>query len=82
MLVIRQGQDKYWGDIGPVQPDGSVSLFYPSPHLRFVSSVDQLSPYPSGGRIPALLVRVTNVPLNNLKSGIFLPAQPTSDAAR
>ena len=31
-------------------------------------------------RRSALLVRITNLPLNNLKSGIFVPAQATSDA--
>ncbi|WP_019588185.1 hypothetical protein [Deinococcus apachensis] len=49
-------------------------------HLRFVSTPAQLTPNPINGRIPALLVRVTNVPLRNLKSGIFLPTQRTSDA--
>lgn len=81
LLVTRQsaGND-YETDTAEVQPDGSAGLRSGRGKLRFVSSVDQLSPYPSGGRIPALLVRVTNVPLNNLKAGIFTPAQPTSDA--
>lgn len=83
LLVNRESQgNNYETDTAEVQPDGSARLRSSKGKLRFTSSMDQLSPYPSGGRTPALLVRVTNVPLNNLKSGIFLPAQPTSDAPR
>ena len=51
----------------------------PQARLRFVSNPAQLGPYPSGGRINAMLVKVTNIPLSKLKTGIFLPAQATSD---
>lgn len=81
LLVTRQSQgDNYETDVAEVGPDGSVQLRSRQARLRFVSSLNQLSPYPSGGRIPALLVRVTNTPLNRLNSGILVPAQPTSDA--
>lgn len=81
MLLTKQDRQRHFADVAPVNSDGTVALYNDQARLRFVSNVDQLSPDPSGGRIPALLVRVTNVPLNNLKSGIFLPSQPTSDAA-
>jgi len=82
MTRARKGQAEYLGDVAPVQPDGSVRLVSSSSRLRFVTDPAQLTPSPSDGRVPALLVRVTNVPLNNLKAGILTPAQPTSDAPR
>ncbi|SEJ25633.1 hypothetical protein SAMN04488058_105130 [Deinococcus reticulitermitis] len=61
-----------------VQPGGTVTLKANSPQLEFRKNIAALSP--STARVPALLVRVTNVPLNDLKSGILMPAEPTSDA--
>lgn len=40
---------------------------------KFVSDPNLLDKQTSGQSLPTLLVRVTNTPLNNLKSGIFLP---------
>jgi len=80
LVTSRSRGNNYETDTAQVGPDGSAELRSALPRLRFVSGVDQLSPYPSGGRIPALLVRVTGTPLNTLKQGIFLPTQPTSDA--
>ncbi|GBF05219.1 hypothetical protein DAERI_030385 [Deinococcus aerius] len=82
MLVTERGSGwaQYLADAAPVGPDGTATFYGQPSNLRFVTSPAQLSPYPGGGRIPALLVRITNVPLRNLKTGIFLPSQPTSDA--
>lgn len=81
LLVTRQSRgNDYETATAQVQPDGAVQLRSSPRRLRFVTDPTQLSPYPRDGRIPALLVRITNVPLRNLKTGIFLPSQPTSDA--
>lgn len=80
MLLTLRNQGLYFADVAPVDSAGRATLYTDQPQLRFVSNVTQLSPYPSGGRTPALLVRVTDVPLRNLKSGIFVPARTTSDA--
>ena len=66
-------------DSAPVAADGTVTLDMPQTKLRFVSDPTQLTSAPADDRTPALLVRVTNIPLSNLKSGIFVPAQATSD---
>lgn len=79
MLVSRTVTGMYLVDIASVQKDGSAELHTPQRDLRFVDGLDQLTPSRQG-RVNALLVRVTNVPLNQLKTGIFLPAQLTSDA--
>jgi hypothetical protein len=72
--------DIFSGDVALVAQDGTVTLRSYQAHLRFVSTLSQLSPQASDGRVNALLLRVTNIPLRNLKSGILTPAQPTSDA--
>lgn len=80
MLLTERGAKSYTADVAPVTTGGKVALHNPSVALRFVSDPSQLGPYLSGGRINALLVRVTNIPLSTLKSGIFVPAQANSDA--
>lgn len=82
MLVTEPKAEwgQYLADVAPVNPDGTATFYEQQPRLRFVVSPTQLTPNSTNGRIPALLVRVTNVPLRDLKSGIFLPSQPTSDA--
>jgi hypothetical protein len=67
-------------DVAPVEEGGLVTFKIPQAKIRFIFNPTQLGPEPSGGRINALLVRVTHTPLNNLKSGIVVPAQATSDA--
>lgn len=81
MLVTRQAGENYEANIAAVGADGTVTLFNSQRKLRFVTDPAQLGPFPSGGRVNALLVRVTDIPLNHLKKGIFLPAQLTSDAS-
>ena len=80
MLVTSGGGTNFMVDTGKVDARGQLSVHSENRQLQFVSSLDQLGPYLSGSRRSALLVRITNLPLNNLKSGIFVPAQATSDA--
>jgi len=80
MLVTSRGGTNFMVDAGKVDAQGRLSVHSQDRQLRFVSSIDQLGPYLSGGRRSALLVRITNVPLSDLKSGVFVPAQATSDA--
>lgn len=67
-------------DTAEVGAGGTVKLKTAQRKLRFVAKAAQLNLPAADGRTPALLVRVTNIPLNNLKSGIFVPAKTTSDA--
>lgn len=80
LLATKRAGSNYDLDTAPVQADGTAVLSIAPTKLRFVSDPAQLGPYPSGGRINALLVRVSNIPLNQLRQGIFVPAQATSDA--
>ncbi len=80
MFILKQGSGTLYGDINVVGQDGNVEFFAGPEPIRYVSEPSSLGPYPSGGRINALLVRVTNVPLSSLKSNFFVPAQATSNA--
>ena len=80
MLITKRAGENYMADTAPVMQDGSVSLASEANKINFVADPAQLGPYPTRGRINALLVRVSNIPLSKLKTGIFVPAQPTSDA--
>ncbi|GHF32812.1 hypothetical protein HNQ07_000352 [Deinococcus metalli] len=80
MAVLKRAGNNYVTLFSPVASDGTVMLEHLPERVRFVPSLDQLGPYSSGGRISALLVRVTNIPLSDLRAGIFVPAQATSDA--
>lgn len=78
-LLSQSGKDKFVTDFSPVAADGTIRVKSAAPRLRFVTDSAALTTR-MGDRSPALLVRMTNIPLNNLKSGIFVPAQATSDA--
>ncbi|PTA67250.1 permease prefix domain 1-containing protein [Deinococcus arcticus] len=80
MLVTKRAGNTFMADTAEVKAGGSVSLKSEAANLRFVTDPDQLGPYASGGQINALLVRLSNTPLNNLPSAIFLPRQATSTA--
>lgn len=80
MVMTKRGKTIFDIDVKEVKQGGQVDFTSTRRNLRFIADPSQLSEYPSGGRINALLVRVTNVPLNNLQSGIFVPAQAISDA--
>ena len=80
VMLISRNENRYSADTAAIEAGGRVALMASPTKLRFVTDPAQLSPYLSGGRSNALLVRVTHIPLNDLKRGIFLPAQPTSDA--
>lgn len=80
MLVMRNAGGNYFTTFAPVAADGTATFQDIPEHLRFVPSIADLGPHLSGGRSSALLVRVTNLPLTELKKGIFVPAQATSDA--
>lgn len=75
MLVTKKDAETYFADLAPVGPDGSATLYRFPEHdrLSFVKALDALTPTPTDGKTPALLVKVTGVDLRDLKSGIFLP---------
>lgn len=58
-----------------VDAEGKIQVHGPLQEntLRFVTDPKQLSPLKVGQPWPVLLVKMSNTPLNNLKSGIFLP---------
>ena len=78
-LITQSGQNSYSTDFGRVQSDGSVLLHAQTKRLRFVSRGADLTTRRNEAA-PALLIQLSNVPLNDLKSGIFVPAQATSNA--
>ncbi|MDV6376496.1 permease prefix domain 1-containing protein [Deinococcus arenicola] len=80
LTVIHSHDNFYLTHYAPVSSTGSVNIRVNSTRLQFVSSFRQLKQKRADGRTPALLIRVTNVPLNNLKSSIFMPRQAISDA--
>ena len=61
----------YAFSIAEVQVGGTVTLKATAKQLDFKKDIRELTA--RGGNKPALLVRLTNTPLNNLKTGIFLP---------
>ena len=75
MLLTKKDAGTYFVDLAPVAQNGSATLYrFPQHHsLKFVNDVRALSPSLSGDEVPALLVKVTNINLRDLKSGIFLP---------
>ena len=78
-VISRAAEHEFTTDFAVVQQDGSVSLHANASQLQFVSrGTDLVSSV--GDRIPAILVRLSNVPLSDLKSGVFVPARATSDA--
>lgn len=61
MIVYRTPNGNPYFDVGPVSAKGAFTYHVGkgTPDLRFVSDPKQLSPYPSGGKVNALLVRLT-----------------------
>lgn len=80
LTVIHSHDNYYLTNYAPVLSGGKANVKVNSARLQFVSHFRQLKQKGKGGRTPALLVRVTHVPLNALGTGIFLPEQATSDA--
>lgn len=74
MVVARIGLDRFKVAIAPVGHQGQLTFKYSSQTLKFVDQADQLKPA-ENGVLSVLVVRLTNTPLQNLKSGIFLPKQ-------
>lgn len=82
-LGLKEVRDMEGGEQGhflmsaavTVQADGSIRLpgLFQSQNVRFVTDPHQLAPLKSSQSWPVLLVKVSDTPLNNLKSGIFLP---------
>lgn len=58
-----------------VDAKGQISLYDPfeARQLRFVTDPHKLTPFKAGQPWPVLLVKMSGTPLNNLKSGLFLP---------
>lgn len=80
MAVTRGAGDSYQSNFSEVLDGGELSIRFDRMHVAFVSDPQRLKERQPDGRTPVLLVRVTNIPLNQLRQGIFVPAQATSDA--
>lgn len=78
-LLTQSGKNKFSTDFAPVASDGTVRLRASATRLSFVQNALNLGTVKSG-RTPAMLVRMTGVPLNKLKASVFVPTQPLSDA--
>jgi len=81
-LILRDERGVPAVDVSVVQQDGTVTLYAPSERLTFVDDPKRLLPYPSGGRINALLVRLTGTitgPVER-KYDVVRPTRPASDA--
>ncbi len=79
MLTSARGQ-KYAFSFAEVKKGGLITIPSAEQKLRWTSDPGKLEVQGNVGRPQAVLMRVSNVPLDNLKSGIFMPAQATSDA--
>ncbi|WP_412029007.1 permease prefix domain 1-containing protein [Deinococcus yunweiensis] len=79
-LIQRLEKNKFFADVGEIQADGTVSLRSSSTRITFVDRPAQAQAVQGQAPTAALLVRLSNIPLSNLKAGIFVPAQTTSDA--
>ena len=80
MLVTKWKHSSYATDIAPVNQDGTVTLMDPHKSLRFVSNPVTMAQVAADIQSEAVLVKVSDTPLRNLKTGIFLPSQISSDA--
>ncbi|MFC3834691.1 MULTISPECIES: permease prefix domain 1-containing protein [Deinococcus] len=80
VMLLTQRKKQYTADYAPVGENGVVTIKSYSPHVSFTADPSVISQAPRDGVFKAILVRVSNLPLDNLKSGIFVPAQATSDA--
>ncbi|AFZ68041.1 hypothetical protein Deipe_2576 [Deinococcus peraridilitoris DSM 19664] len=74
-------------DQAPLGQDGQVDLYSMRDRLQFVSDPKELTPYLSGGRGQALLVRLTGLIASDDttqkgKYEIVLPSQTTSDGTK
>lgn len=79
MLLTRQNK-QYTADYAPVGENGVVTIKSYSPRVSFTADPAIISQAPRDGVFKAILVQVSNLPLDNLKAGIFVPTQATSDA--
>jgi hypothetical protein len=79
-MIQRLEENKFFADTGEIQADGTIELRSSSPSIRFVNVPEEVQAVAGAGRTPAILIRLSNIPLDKLKTGIFLPAQTTSDA--
>ncbi|WP_027482979.1 permease prefix domain 1-containing protein [Deinococcus pimensis] len=81
-LIQRGEQGVPFLDVAAVQKDGTVTLYTRAKRLTFVTDARQLSPYPTGGRTNALLVRLTGRVTGDVAQQYetVRPAQATSDA--
>ncbi|MFC4455313.1 permease prefix domain 1-containing protein [Deinococcus sonorensis] len=77
VVITRQALNTYFVDVAPVDRDGRVIVSSVSKTLRFVRSAKALNT-PSVGPAPALLIRMSNVPLS--KADVIVPNPMTSHA--
>lgn len=75
VALQREGKDRFKVDYGPVGVGGMAHFRLGSGPLRFVASAHELGLPAAGTPAATLLVRISNVPLNDLGSGILPPAQ-------
>jgi len=78
-LITQQGKNSFSTDFAAVSNNGTLRLRATAARLHFVRDPQALGTVVSG-RTPAILVRMTRVPLDRLKAGILIPTQLTSDA--
>ncbi|GGL06475.1 permease prefix domain 1-containing protein [Deinococcus radiotolerans] len=80
VMLTSSRDQKYAFNFAEVKKDGIITIRSAEQKLRWTSDPKKLEGQGNTGRPQAVLMRVSNVPLNTLKSGIFVPAQATSDA--
>lgn len=82
-IVTRDERGLINLDVAPVK-NGVAQLYVPQPALRFVGDMKKLSPYKSGGRVNAVLVKFTGE--HSLVAGpgyeVVLPTVTESDARK
>ncbi|MFC4427971.1 hypothetical protein [Deinococcus navajonensis] len=71
MLVMKNAGQNDFTVFAPVAADGTATFQDMPDHLRLVSSLNDLGPHASSGRLRATLVRVTHLPFTELQRDIF-----------
>ena len=73
LILAKQAENKFKTVLAPVGQGGTLTFKYLPGELRFVTSASDLKPVASGQPQPVILVRLSNVPLQRIQQGIFLP---------
>lgn len=75
VAITHSYDDAYLMTFAPVDTQSIAAIRVNPAKISIVSNFNQLRQPTSDNSTPALIVRVTNIPLNNLKSGILTPEQ-------